>query len=254
MSAVASTQNTVPWARSPARTWAGSRPSAMHFTTMSRSVRTPCNRSSAPQMGSEPTPRSRMRCAAVATLSSSPMHPATCRLLGREQPLAEPRRGELAVAQLVGHRGFAARHELVGLLLDNPGGLLDRRVFPHLASCLDELFVLLSPSPGPENEPGRQASKEHQFGAHKRPPPPARSMYEVRVLFSPSRPVITIPELAQVMTNGSAGNNSSLSWNSSSREGHTEDRINHGLAAALPIPDSSTLRPCWPGSPPWPAA
>src|SRR6266542_3458907 len=76
-------QDTVFWVRSPVRTWAGSRPSAMHFTAISRSVMMPCSRSSAPQIGSEPTPRSRIFWAAIATVSSAPMHSAPGCMMSR---------------------------------------------------------------------------------------------------------------------------------------------------------------------------
>src|SRR4051794_37477802 len=62
----------LPWPSSPALQEFGSLPSAITFTTMSRSVIMPLSRSSSPQIGRDPTPSWAILRAASATLSFSP--------------------------------------------------------------------------------------------------------------------------------------------------------------------------------------
>ena len=66
----------LPCENSDAFVESGSLPSAIAFTTMSRSVSMPLRRSSSPQIGSAPTPRSAIFFAATASDSFSPMHSA----------------------------------------------------------------------------------------------------------------------------------------------------------------------------------
>src|SRR3954471_9658783 len=68
----------------------GSPPSAMHFTTMSRSVIIPCSRLSSPQIGSAPTSRSRIFFAASTRESFTDAHSTPPVMISRAVVIAPP--------------------------------------------------------------------------------------------------------------------------------------------------------------------
>src|SRR5687768_13045234 len=72
-----------PSASSPTVVRSGSPPSAMQRMTMSRSVIMPASRSSSPQIGSDPTPRSRIFLAASTRVSLVDAHSASPVMISR---------------------------------------------------------------------------------------------------------------------------------------------------------------------------
>src|SRR3954468_25052308 len=87
----------LPSARSETFVDDGSPPSAMHFTTMSRSVIIPCSRLSSPQIGSAPTSRSRIFFAASVRESFTDAHSTPPVMISRAVVIAPPslRRSDL---------------------------------------------------------------------------------------------------------------------------------------------------------------